>query len=54
MAKAFAGTGMAERADPDDELKRRAAEALARVEVYLGVEIEEAKQILTKVQEDVT
>jgi hypothetical protein len=52
MARAIAGDRP--RVDlPDEELKRRAGEALSRVEVYLGVEIEEAKEIVTKVIEDV-
>jgi len=38
---------------PYVELQRRAADALSRVEVFLGVEIEEAKEIVSRVIEDV-
>lgn len=51
MARAFAA-GEAGTSD-DDDLRRRADEALARVESYLGVEIEEAKEIVGKVLEDI-
>lgn len=51
MARAFAG-GEAGGSD-DDDLRRRADEALTRVESFLGVEIEEAKEIVGKVLEDI-
>jgi hypothetical protein len=54
MAKAFAGEGMIDPVEPDEETRRRADEALARVEFYLGVDVEQAKEIVTKVLEDVT
>jgi hypothetical protein len=54
MAKAFAGESMMDPSTPRDELKRRAEAALARVELYLGVEIEEAKEIVAKVIEEVS
>jgi len=53
MAIVFAGGDTPDRPRVDDELWRKADEALARVEIYLGVEIEEAKEIVTKVIEDV-
>jgi hypothetical protein len=54
MAKAFVGEDVMDPAQPDGEARRRAAEALARVEFYLGVDVEEAKDIVTRVLEDVT
>jgi hypothetical protein len=54
MAKAFAGENVMDPAEPDQELQRRADEALARIEFYLGVDVEQAKEIVAKVMEDVT
>jgi hypothetical protein len=54
MAKVFAGEPLLDPEDPDEELKRRADEALSRVEIYLGIGVEEAKDILSKVNEDVS
>jgi hypothetical protein len=53
IAKAFAGEAPGSSRSDDEDLRRKADEALARVEVYLGVEIEEAKEIVSKVIEDV-
>jgi hypothetical protein len=52
MAKIFAGEPLLDPEDPDDELKQRADEALNRVEIFLGIGVEEAKEILAKVNED--
>jgi hypothetical protein len=54
MAKAFAGESVTDPAQPDAEARRRADEALTRVEFYLGVSVEEARDIVSKVIEDVT
>jgi hypothetical protein len=54
MAKAFAGESVMDPTVPDDRLKHRADEALSRVEMFLGIDVEQAKEILTKVLEDVT
>ena len=55
MARAFAGDD-ATPIQPEvvpDALRHKADEALARVESYLGIEIEEAKEIVAKVLEDI-
>jgi len=52
MAKVLAGQSVMAPSEPDEETCRRASEALARVEFYLGVDIEQAKEIVTKVIED--
>lgn len=54
MAKAFAGESIMDPAVPDDRMRRRADEALSRVEMFLGVDVEQAKEILSKVLEDVS
>jgi len=54
MAKAFSGQPMIDPSPPSDELRRRAAEALKRVEIYLGADIDQAKEVLARVLEDVT
>ena len=54
MAKAFVGEGVLNPVQPDEALRQRAEEALARVELYLGVDVEEAKDIVTRVMEDVS
>jgi hypothetical protein len=54
MAKAFSGESVMDPAAPDDEARRRADEALARVEFYLGIDVEQAKEIVTRVMEDVS
>jgi len=54
MAKVIAGERVLDPAQPDDEAKRRADEALARVEIYLGVDVDQAREILTRVLADVS
>jgi hypothetical protein len=54
MAKAFEGESVMDPAPPPGDVRRRAEEALARVEFYLGVDVEQAKEIVSKVLEDVT
>ena len=54
MAKAFAGEAPLDWAVPDEAIQRRAEEALSRVEMFLGADIEEARQILERVLEDVS
>ena len=41
-------------AEPDEEARRRADEALARVEIFLGVDVDQARDILTRVLGDVS
>jgi hypothetical protein len=53
MAKAFASQDAGSDERPD-ELEKHAEAALARVEIFLGVGIEQAKDIVTKVLEDVS
>jgi hypothetical protein len=53
MAKAFASEDAGSDQHPD-ELEKHADAALSRVELYLGVDIEQAKDIVTKVIEDVS
>jgi hypothetical protein len=54
MAKAFAGESLMDPAAPDEKTQRRAEEALERVEMYLGADVEEARDIVTRVLEDVS
>ena len=53
MAKAFSGQQMMDPSPPPDELRRRAAEALTRVEIYLGADVDQ-KEVLARVLEDVS
>jgi hypothetical protein len=53
MAKAFASQDAGSDERPD-ELEKHADAALSRVEIFLGVDIEQAKDIVTKVMEDVS
>jgi hypothetical protein len=54
MAKAFSAQPIMDPSPPSDELRRRAAEALTRVEIFLGADVEQAKEILARVLEDVS
>ena len=54
MAKAFSGQQMMDPSPPPDELRQRTAEALTRVEIYLGADVEQAKEVLARVLEDVS
>jgi hypothetical protein len=54
MAKAFVGESLMDPAAPDETTQRRAEEALSRVEMFLGADIEEAREILERVLEDVS
>ena len=54
MAKVIAGERLLDPAEPDEEARRRADEALARVEIFLGVEIDQARDIVTRVLGDVS
>jgi len=53
MAKVLEGTSVMDPVPPPPELQRRAEEALVRVEMFLGVDIEQAKELVAKVLEDV-
>ena len=52
IAKVLAGQSVMTPLEPDAEAHHRATQVLERVEFYLGVDIEEAKEIVTKVIED--
>ena len=54
MAKVIAGERLLDPAQPDDEARRRADEALARVEIFLGVDVDQAREIVTRVLGDVS
>jgi hypothetical protein len=54
MAKVIAGERLLDPAEPDDEARRRADEALARVEIFLGVDVDQARDIVTRVLGDVS
>jgi hypothetical protein len=54
MAKAFAGESPLDPMAPDESVQRRAEEALLRVELFLAADIEEAREIVERVREDVT
>ena len=54
MAKVISGERVLDPAPPDDEARRRAEEALARVEIFLGVDVDQARDIVTRVLEDVS
>ena len=53
-AKAFAGESPHDPTVPDEGIRRRAEEALSRVELFLGADIEEAREIVERVHEDVS
>jgi hypothetical protein len=54
MAKVIAGERVLDPAQPDEEARRRADEALARVEIFLGVDVDQAREIVTRVLGDVS
>jgi len=54
MAKVITGERLLDPTEPDDEARRRADEALARVEIFLGVDVDQARDILTRVLGDVS
>jgi hypothetical protein len=54
MAKVIAGERVLDPAQPDEEARRRADEALARVELFLGADVDQARDILTRVLHDVS
>jgi hypothetical protein len=54
MAKVITGERLLDPAEPDDEARRRADEALARVEIFLGVDVDQARDIVTRVLGDVS
>jgi hypothetical protein len=54
MAKVIAGERVLDPAEPDEEARRRADEALARVEIFLGVDVDQARDIVNRVLGDVS
>ncbi len=54
MAKVIAGERVLDTAEPDEEARRRADEALARVEIFLGVDVDEARDLIKRVLSDVS
>lgn len=54
MAKVITGERVLDPTEPDEQARRHAEEALARVELFLGVDVEEAREVLTRVLHDVS
>jgi len=54
MAKVIVGERVMDPAEPDAEARKRADEALARVEIFLGVDVDEAREIVARVMHDVS
>ena len=54
MAKVIACERVLDPALPDEEARRRADEALARVELFLGVDVDQARDIVARVLQDVS
>ena len=54
MAKVIAGERVLDPTPPDEESRRRADEALARVEIFLGVDVDQARDIIVRVLGDVS
>jgi hypothetical protein len=54
MAKAFVGESIMDPEEPAGDIQQGADEALARVELYLGIDVEQARDILARVLEDVS
>ena len=54
MAKVIAGERVLDPAEPDEEARRRADEALARVEIFLGLDVDQARDLVNRVLGDVS
>jgi hypothetical protein len=54
MAKVIAGERVLDPTEPGADARRLADEALARVELFLGVDVEEARDVLARVLHDVS
>jgi hypothetical protein len=54
MAKVIAGERVLDPAVPDEEACRRADEALARVEIFLGMDVDQARESVNRVLGDVS
>jgi hypothetical protein len=54
LAKAFTGHGTLDTSLPMPEERARAEDALRKVEMFLGTDVEQAREILTRVLEDVS
>jgi hypothetical protein len=54
MAKAFVGESVMDPELPAEDIQQGADDALSRVELYLGLDVEQAREILSRVLEDVT
>jgi hypothetical protein len=54
IAKVITGERVLDPAPPDEEARRRADEALARVELFLGVDVDQAREIVNRVLADVS
>lgn len=54
MAKVIAGERVLDTAEPDEEARRRADEALARVEIFLGMDVDQARDLVARVLGDVS
>jgi hypothetical protein len=54
MAKVFGGERVIDPQAPGEEVQRRAEEALTRVELYLGMDVDQARELITRVLQDVS
>jgi hypothetical protein len=54
MAKAFVGEGIMDPDVPAEDIQEGADEALSRVELYLGMDVEQAREILARVLDEVS
>jgi hypothetical protein len=54
MAKAFVGEGIMDPDVPAHDIQKGADEALSRVELYLGMDVEQAREILARVLDEVS
>ena len=54
MAKVIVGESVMDPVLPNEDARRCADEVLSRVELFLGVDVEQAKEIVTKVLEEVS
>jgi hypothetical protein len=54
IAKAFVGESVMDPQLPTEDIRRSAEQALNRVELFLGLDVEQAKGIISRVLEEVT
>ena len=54
MAKAFVGESIMDPEEPAADIQEGADEALSRVELYLGMDVDQARDILARVLDEVS